>query len=115
MLPILVGGTGFYLRTLMQPLFDSPTTDATIRERLRRIKEKRGPELLHRLLTQIDPAAAEKLFARDYVRVMRALEVYFQTGERFPSSSRTGPSRPICQTHQTVRARIRRGMCSTKR
>lgn len=81
-IPILVGGTGFYLRTLMRPLFDSPSTDNSIRERLRTIKEKRGPEFLHRLLTKIDPAAAEKLFARDYVRVMRALEVYFQTGER---------------------------------
>ena len=81
-IPILVGGTGFYLRTLMRPLFDSPSTDSSIRERLRTIKEKRGPEFLHRLLTRIDPAAADKLFARDYVRVMRALEVYFQTGER---------------------------------
>ena len=80
--PILVGGTGFYLRTLMKPLFDSPSTDATIRDRLRVIKEKRGPEFLHRLLVRIDPAAAENLFPRDYIRVMRALEVYFQTGER---------------------------------
>ncbi|MEO8574982.1 MAG: tRNA (adenosine(37)-N6)-dimethylallyltransferase MiaA [Pyrinomonadaceae bacterium] len=82
-LPILVGGTGFYLRSLMQPLFDAPSTDLSIRERLRIIKEKRGPEFLHRLLTRIDPAAAEKLFARDYVRVTRALEFYFQTGEQF--------------------------------
>ena len=80
--PILVGGTGFYLRTLMRPLFDSPSTDVAIRERLRVIKEKRGPEFLHRLLTRIDPAAAGNLFPRDYVRVMRALELYFQTGER---------------------------------
>ncbi len=80
--PILVGGTGFYLRTLMRPLFDGPPTDEIIRERLRAIKEKRGPEFLHRLLTKIDPISAEKLFPRDYVRVMRALEVYFQTGER---------------------------------
>lgn len=81
--PILVGGTGFYLRTLMNPLFDSPSTDASIRERLRRIKAKRGPEFLHRLLMKIDPQAAEKLSERDYVRVMRALEYYFQTGECF--------------------------------
>ena len=80
--PILVGGTGFYLRTLMHPLFDSPSTDATIRDRLRVIKEKRGPEFLHRLLRKVDPKAAENLFPRDYIRVMRALEVYFQTGER---------------------------------
>jgi tRNA dimethylallyltransferase len=82
-IPILVGGTGFYLRSLMQPLFDAPSTNASIRERLRTIKEKRGPEYLHRLLMRIDPAASEKLFPRDYVRVARALEFYFQTGERF--------------------------------
>ncbi len=82
MVPILVGGTGFYLRTLMNPLFDAPSTDEAIRKRLKVIKEKRGPEFLHRLLTKIDPDSAERLFPRDYVRVMRALEVYFQTGER---------------------------------
>jgi tRNA dimethylallyltransferase len=81
--PVLVGGTGFYLRTLMNPLFDSPSTDARLRERLRAIKEERGPEFLYRLLTKIDPASAGKLFERDYVRVMRALEYYFQTGELF--------------------------------
>ena len=80
--PVLVGGTGFYLRTLLRPLFDGPPTDPGIRLRLRAIREKRGVEYLHRLLVKVDPAAADKLFPRDYVRVMRALEVYFQTGER---------------------------------
>jgi tRNA dimethylallyltransferase len=79
---ILVGGTGFYLRTLMKPLFEAPSTDVTIRERLRAIKAKRGPEFLHKLLSKVDPATAEKLFPRDYVRVMRGLEFYFQTGDR---------------------------------
>ena len=79
---VLVGGTGFYLRTLRQPLFESPKTDEKLRERLRSIKELRGPERLHKILKRIDPAAAEKLFPRDYVRVIRGLEVYFQTGLR---------------------------------
>jgi tRNA dimethylallyltransferase len=81
--PILVGGTGFYLRTLMRPLFDAPSTDGLIRERLRTIKTKRGPEFLHRLLSKIDPVSARNLFPRDYVRVMRALEYYFQNGGLF--------------------------------
>ncbi len=80
--PVLVGGTGFYLRTLMRPLFDAPPTDESIRMRLRMIREKRGPEFLHRLLGKVDPLSAEKLFPRDYVRVMRGLEFYFQTGQR---------------------------------
>ncbi|HEY0048224.1 MAG TPA: tRNA (adenosine(37)-N6)-dimethylallyltransferase MiaA [Pyrinomonadaceae bacterium] len=81
-IPILVGGTGFYLRTLRQPFFESPKTDERLREKLRKIKEKKGAEHLHKILRKIDKASAEKLFPRDYVRVMRALEVYFQTGNR---------------------------------
>lgn len=79
---VLVGGTGFYLRTLIRPLFDSPPTDTELRERLQRIKETKGPEHLHGLLSRVDPDAARNLFTRDYVRVIRALEVFFQTGER---------------------------------
>jgi tRNA dimethylallyltransferase len=80
--PILVGGTGFYLRTLRRPLFDSPKTDDALRKRLRAIKEKQGPEHLHRILQRVDPQSAERLSPRDYVRVIRAIEVFFQTGER---------------------------------
>lgn len=83
--PILVGGTGFYLRTLREPLFESPKTDEALRERLRGIQEKRGVLHLHDMLRRVDPDAAEKLSQRDYVRVIRALEVYFQTGERLSS------------------------------
>ncbi len=80
--PILVGRTGFYLRTLRQPLFDSIKTDETLRERLRQIQSRHGAEHLHRLLERVDRDAALKLERRDYVRVIRALEVFFQTGER---------------------------------
>lgn len=81
-IPILVGGTGFYLRSLKNPFFESPPTDENLRERLTKIKEKKGAEHLHKLLKRIDRAAAEKLFPRDYVRSMRGLEVFFQTGKR---------------------------------
>lgn len=80
--PILVGGTGFYLRTLRTPLFDSPKTDGILRERLRAIHKRRGAEHLHAILRRVDVEAASKLPPRDYVRVIRAIEVYFQTGER---------------------------------
>lgn len=78
---ILVGGTGFYLRTLRRPLFDSPKTDDELRERFRAIQTKRGAAHLHRMLRRLDPEAAERLYPNDYVRVIRALEVYFQTGK----------------------------------
>jgi tRNA dimethylallyltransferase len=81
-IPVLVGGTGFYLRTLRQPLFDSPKTDTELRERLKGIHERQGAEHLHRMLSRIDPAAAERIERRDHVRAIRALEVYFQTGNR---------------------------------
>ncbi len=83
--PIFVGGTGFYLRTLRQPLFDSPKTDETLRERLRSIKAKRGAGHLHAMLERVDPLSASRLPTADYVRVIRALEVYFQTGKQISS------------------------------
>jgi tRNA dimethylallyltransferase len=88
--PVLVGGTGFYLRTLRQPLFESPSTDVGLRERLRKVHKSRGCEYLHKMLQRLDPDLAAMLPARDYVRVMRGLEVYFQTGERL---SRKQPER----------------------
>ncbi len=81
--PILVGGTGFYLRTLKNPFFESPPTDEKLRERLKKIKEKKGAEHLYKILQRVDRKSAEKLFPRDYVRTSRALEVFFQTGNRF--------------------------------
>jgi tRNA dimethylallyltransferase len=82
-IPILVGGTGFYLRTLRNPFFETPKTDENLRERIRKFRERKGAERLHKILHKLDPKAAEKLFPRDYVRTSRALEVYFQTGKRF--------------------------------
>lgn len=79
-IPILVGGTGFYLRTLRQPFFDSPKTDVKLREKLTNLRLRKGAEHLHKLLQRVDSTTAEKLFPRDYVRSQRALEVYFQTG-----------------------------------
>ncbi len=79
---VLVGGTGFYLRTLCQPLFDGPKTDENLRERLRAIHKRHGAEHLHAILHRVDAEAAAKLPPRDYVRVIRGIEVYFQTGKR---------------------------------
>lgn len=80
--PVLVGGTGFYLRALRQPLFPSPPTDEELRRRLTRIRERYGAERLHRILLKFDPAEAENLHARDWPRVQRAIEFYLQTGEK---------------------------------
>ncbi len=88
---ILIGGTGFYLRALRQPLFPSPATDEILRARLTRIRERGGPEHLHRILRRFDPAEADQLNARDWPRVQRAIEFCLQTGEPI---SRQRPLRP---------------------
>lgn len=80
--PIIVGGTGFYLRTLRRPLFEGPKTDPALRGRFKKILESKGPGHLHRLLTRLDPLAARGIPPKDHSRTMRALEVFFQTGER---------------------------------
>jgi len=79
--PLLVGGTGFYLRALRQPFFESPQTDDALRQRITRIRERHGPEYLHRLLKRVDPRGADRFFPRDWPRVQRALEIYLQTGQ----------------------------------
>jgi tRNA dimethylallyltransferase len=80
--PILVGGTGLYLRALRTPFFPSPQTDEALRRRLNQIRETRGVEHLHRLLQRLDPKTAAELFPRDWPRVQRAIEVRLQTGTR---------------------------------
>lgn len=91
---IFVGGTGFYLRALVSPLFESPKTDLKLRERLIGIAERRGREHLHKLLSRVDARAASRLQPRDSSRVMRAIEVYFQTGRRMSESQPRVPPPP---------------------
>lgn len=78
--PILVGGTGFYYRALTRGLFPGPGKDAALRSRLEAIAAKRGVERLHRLVSRVDPESALRIQPRDLKRLVRALEVYFQTG-----------------------------------
>jgi tRNA dimethylallyltransferase len=79
---ILVGGTGFYLRTLRRPLFESPPTDLDLREKFREIHREKGVGFLHSMLIEVDPKLAAMLNANDHVRIIRGLEVFHQTGRR---------------------------------
>jgi tRNA dimethylallyltransferase len=81
-LPIVVGGTGLYLRALLDGLFSGPGRSEAVRRRLRQIGERKGPGYLHRLLLRRDPMAAARIRPGDAVRIVRALEVYFTTGRR---------------------------------
>jgi tRNA dimethylallyltransferase len=79
-LPILVGGTGLYYRALTRGLFPGPAADVRLRTRLETIAARRGLGFLHRLLNRVDPASAARILPGDRKRMIRALEVYFQTG-----------------------------------
>ena len=77
-LPVLAGGTGFYLRALLDGLFEGPSRDQALRDRLAARETQRSGSL-HRLLRRFDPATAAKIHANDVPKVMRALEVCLLT------------------------------------
>jgi tRNA dimethylallyltransferase len=93
-LPLFVGGTGFYLRTLRRPLFPSPPTDEALRQRVNRIRERRGAEHLHKLLQRLDGESAAQLFPRDWPRVQRAIEVRLQSGRPMSQQLDSRPEPP---------------------
>ena len=101
-LALLVGGTGFYLRALRQPLFPSPPTDANMRARLTNMRVRRGPERLHRILGRLDPVSAARLQPRDWPRVQRALEVRLQTGAPISQQQPARPEAPECAARLRV-------------
>lgn len=74
-LPIVSGGTGLYLRALLDGLFSGPQRSEPLRHRLRRRVEERGADYLHRILRRLDPSAAERIHANDVPKLIRAIEV----------------------------------------
>jgi len=78
--PFVVGGTGMYLKSLTEGLFEGASRDPDLRHRLRAEADERGPEALHQRLACVDPVAAERIMPRDTLRIVRALEVYETTG-----------------------------------
>ncbi len=88
-LPILVGGTGLYLRAFLKGQLSGGAGDPAVRARLRAEAAARGPATLHDRLRQVDPDSAAGIRAGDLFRIVRALELWETTGQR-PSRIRPG-------------------------
>ena len=80
-LPIVVGGSGLYIRALVDGVFAGNYRDASIREKLKRRADEEGLAALYRRLSDIDPDAVKKIHPNDKRRIMRALEVYEISGQ----------------------------------
>ncbi len=81
-LPLLVGGTGLYVRSVIDHYDFTPAPrDEGLREKLKQQAATMGAEAMHRKLAAVDPASAARLHPNDTRRVIRALEVYYQTGK----------------------------------
>lgn len=82
-LPILVGGTGFYIQSVLYDIdFAENEADSSYRRELERLAGEQGSRMLHARLLEIDPASAETIHPNNTKRIIRALEYYHQTGSR---------------------------------
>lgn len=88
-IPVIVGGTGFYIQALLYDIdFKENDDDAGIRRELERLGEEKGSEYLHDLLREVDPESAELIHANNRKRVIRAIEYYRLTGQKISVHNR---------------------------
>jgi tRNA dimethylallyltransferase len=92
--PIFAGGTPFYLKALLHGLFESPPSDAALRQRLEAEAAEKGNAALHSKLAAVDPKLGAKLHANDVRRVVRALEVFELTGTPLSELQQTWDAPP---------------------
>ena len=93
-LPIIVGGTGLYIRGLLYPYsFANAPKNDTIRNKYNQILQEKGKEYLYNILRTLDPASCEKISMNDTKRVIRAIEICEITGK--PKSSHTQEEKPL--------------------
>jgi len=92
--PMVVGGAGFYIKALLDGLFETPSRDKEIREKLYEEVEEKGIEPVYERFQEIDPDYADDVHPNDVKKVVRALEIYEVTGEK--------PSRHFQQKHDSL-------------
>jgi tRNA dimethylallyltransferase len=93
--PIAVGGSGLYLKALIEGFFLGPSADQKIRERLQKEAQEFGEPRLFDRLKEVDPKAAERIHTNDLVRIIRALEVYELTGKPISAWQLEGSYEPF--------------------
>jgi tRNA dimethylallyltransferase len=91
-LPIVVGGTGLYLRALLEGLFPGPQRSEELRERLRQRAQKKGSTYLHRVLRRLDAAAARRIHGNDTPKLIRAIEVCLRSRQPMTEGWKQGRS-----------------------
>jgi tRNA dimethylallyltransferase len=94
-IPVLVGGTGLYLRALTEGLFAGPARSIQWRARFESLAERHGRAYLHRLLQRLDPIAAGRIMPRDTPKIIRALEVRMETGKTLSEHLALEPRQPL--------------------
>lgn len=92
-IPLVVGGTGLYIRAMTEGIFQGPDADWSLRNRLIR-EESLNPGSLYGRLKEVDPDSASKINPADMRRIIRALEVYYSTGKTISDMQR-GLTKPL--------------------
>jgi len=100
-IPIVAGGTGLYLRALLEGLAPAPPRDEALRERLREREAARGTGYLHRLLRRLDSRAAESIHANDTPKLIRSIEVTHAA--RTPQTAQWAAGRDPLQGYRALK------------
>ncbi len=106
-LPVVAGGTGFYFKHLLLGLPEAPRCDPEIRERVQEEAERAGLSGIAERLRRVDPESADRIAGTDRYRIMRALEVFDQTGRPLSSFAMSGPPRSDLAVTSVALARER--------
>ncbi len=113
-IPIVVGGTGLYARTLLKGIFEGPDSNPDFRKKMQKIADSKGTEHLHNLLKKVDLEASESIQPNNVRRVIRALEVYEITGKKF-SSLKTHWNKPVQKEHPKMGRLFLWAICSPRK